>query len=155
MTLAACSLSTTSSTAAKSASSASSQAGANSVSSFCRYLVNSQSETSQLTTTMTQAIASANVTTAKQALDSLLSTIDQDLAMAESKIGAVAADIQAAITTVNNFFAEAKTAIANATSLSQMGTAMAGLDTQQLEDAGETLTAYANSQCGTATSTTT
>jgi hypothetical protein len=161
VSLAACSSGTNSSAAktgtsssAKSATGTPSQTGSNPGSSFCNGLTNSQSESAQLATTMAQAVQSGNVSTAKQALDSVLTTIAQDLNTVESKMSSVPANVQAAITTVNNFFTQAKTAIANTTSLSQMGMAMAGLDTQQLKDASATLAGYAASQCGVTPSTT-
>jgi hypothetical protein len=158
--LTACSSSTTSASASRtgtssnSATATPSKAGSNPGSSFCVSLADSQAKSAQLATAMTQAVASGSFATAKQALSSVLATIAQDLVKVEAQMTSVPSDVQAAITTVNNFFTQAQSAIANTTSMSELGQAIAGLDTPQLKAASATLTQYAASQCGVTTSAT-
>ena len=157
--LTACSSSTTSAPASgtgtsSKATAAPSRSGSSPGSSFCVSLADSQAKSAQLATAMAQAVESGSFATAKQELSSVLDTIAQDLSKVEAQMTSAPSDVQSAITTVNTFFTQAQSAIAGATGMTELGQAIAALDTPQLKAASATLTQYAQSQCGATTSAT-
>jgi hypothetical protein len=63
--------------------------------------------------------------------------------------------VQAALKTVNQFYAQLRSAVESATSTSQLESSLVGLGKNpELTSATSTLSAYTTSQCGTSTSTT-
>jgi hypothetical protein len=108
---------------------------------------------SKLGSTLGTAIASNDFATTKQTLAAFFATTGQGLAQVETTMTDAPANVQAALTVVNQYFSQLQSVIASSTSMKQLETSMASqANNAQIKAAGQTLDAYTKSQCGDVTS---
>jgi hypothetical protein len=158
MLLAACSSSSSSSTtaagtnvpAATSAPSSVTQ-GVNPGGDFCTLLKAEKAKAAKLSSTIGAAVATNDFATTKKNLTDYFNALGQDLAQIEASMTDAPADVQAAVQTVNQYFTQLQTALANASSLQDLETSFnaSTTDTSAIKAAGKTLKAYVTAQCGT------
>jgi hypothetical protein len=155
MVLSACNSSSTPDTSSPAAGTgattpaATSNPGANPTSDFCTQLKTENAKFAQLGKTFGAAIASHDFATTKQTLATYFSAVAQAMSEVEASMSSAPADVQAALQTVNQYFSQLQSEIANASSLKQLETSLAAQgNSAQLKAAGATLSAYSKSQCG-------
>jgi prophage DNA circulation protein len=124
--------------------------GANPGGDFCTLLKAEKVKAAKLSSTISTAFATNDFATTKKALTAYFDALAQDLAQVEASMTDAPADVQAAVQTVNQFFTQLQSSLANASSLTDLQTSFtANLDTAALKSAGKVLSAYTTSQCGT------
>jgi len=157
--LAACSSSSSSTTAAAGSSvpaptgaPTSVTQGVNPGGDFCTLLKAEKAKAAKLSSTIGAAVASNDFATTKKTLTDYFNAIGQDLAAVEASMTDAPADVQAAVQTVNQYFAQLQSALASASSMQDLATSFtASANTAAMKAAGKTLKAYTTSQCGTQT----
>ncbi len=90
------------------------------------------------------------MTALKNSLESFVAGSVDTLANVEAEMASAPANVQAAVTVLDQFFTQARTATKSATNLTQLKTAVASLLNDQVNTASATLTDYSNLLCRTA-----
>jgi hypothetical protein len=157
LALAACSSGSSTSAASSntppSSVSATTPQGANPGSGFCSELNAENAKLGHLGQTFSAAVASHNLASIKQTLGTYLTSAADAMVKVEASMSSAPANVQAALATVNQFFSQLRSAVANASTLKQLETSLgAAGNPAQLQAAGKTLDAYTTSQCGDLTS---
>lgn len=157
MVLAACSSSPSSSSTVAAASSAAAPTtspstatqGANPGGDFCTLLKAEKAKVNKLGKTMGTAFASQDFASTKKMLTTYFAAVAQSLAEVEASMSSAPADVQAALQTINDYFSQLQSALASASTLTELETSLsAQTNTAEINAAGATLKAYSTSQCG-------
>jgi hypothetical protein len=127
--------------------------GANPGGDFCKLLKAEKTKVSQLSKTLGTALGSNNFASTKKTLTTYFDAVAQALSEVEASMGDAPADVQAALQTVNQYFAQLRSGVTSASSLTDLGTNLSSqMNSNELKKAGETLGAYTVSQCGNTSS---
>jgi len=124
--------------------------GTNAGSDFCTSLKQAHSDMSQMTANMAKSMAGGSFATREQNLSAFMQAVITELAKVESTMTNAPANVQAALTVVNQWYAQATTVVTQSKSSTQLVLALAtlGRNTTGLRAASDTLTAYGKAQCG-------
>jgi len=116
---------------------------------FCDQLKTSQGTLATQTSQYAKAVETGNFAGIKSTLSTFFHKAEGQLATVESTMTGAPANVQAALTTVNQTYTRMVSAVDNSTSLTQLSAAFVALDKNpSLKPAFATLTAYGESQCG-------
>lgn len=116
--------------------------------SVCSFLDN-EAGSAKIASAVESAEQSGNFASAKQTLLDLFDQIAKDAPSAEADLRSAPANVQAAFKTMISYDAQFQTALENATSFSQLGSAFASLgNNPTLQAASSTVGSYATSLCG-------
>lgn len=123
--------------------------GANPGGSYCTALKTEKADVSKMGQEIGTAIASKDFATTKTTLATFFSTTAQALVQVEATMTGAPADVRSELGVVNRYFSQLQSTIGSATSMKQLGLAMANqADSAQLKTAGQVLDAYTKAQCG-------
>jgi len=115
---------------------------------FCAQLKTSQGTLATQSSQYVKAIEAGNFAGIKSALSAFFHKVEGQLATVESTMTGAPANVQSALTTVNETYTKMVSAVDNSTSLSQMSAAFVSLDKDPaLKPALATIAAYGKSQC--------
>ena len=120
---------------------------------FCTLLKAEKAKAAQLGKNLGTAFASSDFATTKKNLTAYLAAVAQSVGQVEASMGDAPANVQAALQTLNQFFAGLQSAVSSSSTLTELSTKMnAAVSTAKLKQAGAVLKAYTTSQCGTQSS---
>lgn len=117
---------------------------------FCSTLAVEQKQVGGLANAVSRSESSTDMTALKNSLESFVAGSVDTLANVEAEMASAPANVQAAVTVLDQFFTQARTATKSATNLTQLKTAVASLLNDQVNTASATLTDYSNLLCRTA-----
>jgi len=138
-----------SATAAASSGSPTLSGGTAATGPFCDQLKASQGTLATQTSQYAKAVESGNFAGIKSTLAAFFHKAEGQLATVESTMSGAPANVQSALTTVNQTYTRMVSAVDSSTSLTQLSAAFIALDKNpSLKPALATLTAYGESQCG-------
>jgi hypothetical protein len=109
----------------------------------CTAFNSEETQSSGLGTALEQAFASGNFASIKAAMLTEFTNLDTDVSKAKSYLSSAPANVQAAFDTIANAFGQLKTALENATSLTQLESSFTALGSNTgLTAAGQVLATY-------------
>ena len=115
---------------------------------FCAQLKTSQGTLATQSSQYVKAIEAGNFAGIKSALSAFFHKVEGQLATVESTMTGAPANVQSALTTVNETYTKMVSAVDNSTSLPQMSAAFVSLGKDPaLKPALATIAAYGKSQC--------
>lgn len=130
--------------------------GADPNSAFCKDLSAANSKETQLSNNLTTAMNSKNLAKVKTAFGPFITESQSELQQAGASAPNAPAAVKAAFKTVTDFYTQIKSKVSSAKDLTTLQTDITNLsNAQPIVDAGNTISGYVTTQCGTpATSST-
>jgi hypothetical protein len=114
----------------------------------CTAINGEQTQSSQFGTAMERAFASGNFASIKSAMLASFAGLDQDISKAKGYLSSAPANVRAAFNTIATAFGQLKTALENATSLTQLEGSFTTLGSNtSLTAASKVLASYFGDKC--------
>ncbi|MGH9097119.1 MAG: hypothetical protein ACRDWB_06815 [Acidimicrobiales bacterium] len=128
--------------------------GADPNSAFCKDLAAANSTETKLSNDLTTAMNSKNLAKVKTAFGPFITESQSELQKANAAAPSAPAAVKAAFKTVTDFYTQIKSKVSAATNLTTLQTDITNLsNAQPIVDAGNTISGYVTTQCGTPSTT--